>query len=305
MTKKLIFASLTLPAFVAGYVTFHPGVALATPTYIETGKPQVPGSYTVDPAHTSVGFQIGHLGISQVQGRFTKKEGKLLIGKDPTQSSVEMTVQTASVDTAVEPRDNHLRSPDFFDVENHPTLSFRSTEVVAAGSDGLKVTGDLSIRDVTKPITLDVKFEGTAVDPWGGTRAIFSAATELAREEWGITWNAALEAGGVIKCIVASGCADMSRKGQRPGRRHGEPALCLRQRGSDGTALLPFRRSTASAPSFPELEWEPLPSAAAEAGRWLLQQVPRKLHRRKRVCASCLLLPRDHRSIRGRPFQLL
>ena len=195
MTKKLIFASLTLPAFVAGYVTFHPGVALATPTYIETGKPQVPGSYTVDPAHTSVGFQIGHLGISQVQGRFTKKEGKLLIGKDPTQSSVEMTVQTASVDTAVEPRDNHLRSPDFFDAEKYPTITFKSTRVRKTGgkyvADGL-----LTIKNVAKPISIPFRYFGPITDPWGGTRiGAIADAVQINRKDFGVAYDQRLPDG--------------------------------------------------------------------------------------------------------------
>ena len=156
------------------------------------------GDWAFEPSHTSIEAVARHMMFTKVRGRFTEFAGIIHVGATPEESAVEITLQAASIDTGVEARDEHLRSPDFLDVENHPTLSFRSTEVVAAGSDGLKVTGDLSIRDVTKPITLDVKFEGTAVDPWGGTRAIFSAATELAREEWGITWNAALEAGGVL-----------------------------------------------------------------------------------------------------------
>ena len=156
------------------------------------------GDWDFEPNHTSIEAVARHMMFTKVRGKFTEFSGTVHVGDTPEESRVEITIQAPSIDTGVAARDAHLRSPDFLDVEKYPTLSFRSTKVVAAGEDGLAVTGDLTIRDVTKPITLDVKFEGTAVDPWGGTRAIFSASAELAREEWGMTWNAALEAGGVL-----------------------------------------------------------------------------------------------------------
>lgn len=156
------------------------------------------GDWAFEPNHTSIEAVARHMMFTKVRGRFTEFSGAIHVGATPEESGVQITLQAASIDSGVAARDEHLRSPDFLDVENHPTLSFKSTKVVAVGSDELEVTGDLTIRDVTKPITIDVKFEGSAVDPWGGTRAIFSAKTELAREEWGIVWNAALEAGGVL-----------------------------------------------------------------------------------------------------------
>ena len=156
------------------------------------------GDWAFEPNHTSIEAVARHMMFTKVRGKFSDFSGMVHVGGTPEESSVEITIQAASIDSGVDARDEHLRSPDFLDVDKYPTLSFRSTSVVGDGSDGLKVTGDLTIRDVTKPITLDVRFEGTAVDPWGGTRALFSATAELQREEWGIVWNAALEAGGVL-----------------------------------------------------------------------------------------------------------
>ncbi len=161
---------------------------------------QVPetGTYTLDKGHTTIEFVGRHLMITKVRGRFTDFDGQIVIGESPEQSSVEVTIQTASVDSSDEKRDGHLRSPDFLDVENYPTITFRSTKVDLNPDGTAKVTGDLTVKDVTRPVTLDVEFDGAQADPWGGQRLGFSAHTEIDREDWGLTWNVALETGGVL-----------------------------------------------------------------------------------------------------------
>ncbi len=161
---------------------------------------QVPeaGTYVLDQGHTTIEFVGRHLMITKVRGRFTDFDGKVVIGDAPEDSSVEVTINVASVDSSDEKRDGHLRSPDFLDVENHPTITFRSTKVDIGRDGTAKVTGDLTIKDVTRPVTLDVEFDGAQADPWGGQRLGFSAHTEIDREDWGLTWNFALETGGVL-----------------------------------------------------------------------------------------------------------
>jgi polyisoprenoid-binding protein YceI len=157
-----------------------------------------PGTFQIDPSHSEVGFTVRHLGLSKVRGRFGSFSGTVVVGEDPTASSVEADIELASVDTRDEGRDTHLRSPDFFDVEANPTMTFRSTSVAADGGTW-KVQGELSIKGVTEPVVLDVTFEGAiSADPWGNPRIAFVAETEIDREAFGLTWNQALEAGGVL-----------------------------------------------------------------------------------------------------------
>lgn len=156
------------------------------------------GTYALDPAHTTVEFVGRHLMITKVRGRFTEFTGEIVVGENPQDSAVNVTIQTASVDSSDDKRDGHLRGEDFLDVEKYPTMTFRSTSV-DVGSDGTaKVTGDLTVKDVTRPVTLDVEFEGAEADPWGGQRLGFSATAEIDREDWGLTWNVALETGGML-----------------------------------------------------------------------------------------------------------
>ena len=155
------------------------------------------GTWTLDPSHTSVGFSVRHLGLSKVRGRFTTFTGDVVIAEDPTQSSVEVRIDVASIDTRDEKRDEHLRTNDFFNAPDFPTMTFTSTSVSGTGSDW-QVSGDLTIRGITRQVVLDATFEGTAGDPWGGSRAAFTATTEIDREHFGMTWNAALETGGVV-----------------------------------------------------------------------------------------------------------
>jgi polyisoprenoid-binding protein YceI len=156
------------------------------------------GTWTLDPAHTDVTFTARHLMVTRVRGRFPLAAGRVVIAENPLESSVEATVEVARVDSGDAGRDEHLRSPDFFDVDHHPTVSFRSTGVEAAGDGAYRLTGDLTIKDVTKPVTLDLEYLGTISSPWGDRRAGFSASTEVSRKDWGLNWNVALEAGGVV-----------------------------------------------------------------------------------------------------------
>jgi polyisoprenoid-binding protein YceI len=155
-------------------------------------------SYTIDAGHSEVSFQIRHL-VSQVRGRFNDFSGTIALdAAKPESSSVEFKIKATSVDTALADRDKHLRSADFFDVEKHPEITFKSTAIKASGKDTYAVTGNLTIRGVTKQVTLPVSFLGTARDPWGNDKAGFETATTLNRKDYGIVWNAALDAGGFI-----------------------------------------------------------------------------------------------------------
>ena len=157
------------------------------------------GTYALDASHSQVGFAVRHLMVSKTRGRFSDFAGTIEIGENPLDSSVEVTIQAASVDTRDEQRDGHLRSGDFFDAEAYPTLSYKSRSVRPAGKDGQYIVdGDLTIKGVTQPVPLDLTFEGGAADPWGGVRVGFSAKAELDREAFGLTWNQALETGGVL-----------------------------------------------------------------------------------------------------------
>jgi polyisoprenoid-binding protein YceI len=156
------------------------------------------GTFAIDPAHTRVGFVARHLMVSKVRGSFTQVSGEITVAEDPLISTVTVRIPAASIDTGVADRDNHLRSGDFLDVEKYPELTFRSTRVLQPSDNEFKLVGELTIRDVTREVTLDVEFDGVATSPWGQEVIAFSATTEIDREEFGITWNQALETGGVL-----------------------------------------------------------------------------------------------------------
>ena len=154
-------------------------------------------AWKLDPTHSTVEFSAKHLMITTVKGRIADIEGTIYTNeKDPKNSSVEATLKTASIDTRTDQRDQHLRSADFLNVEKYPEIKFRSTRI-DGGKEEFKLTGDLTIRDVTRPITLDVEFEGQTKDPWGGERVGFSATGKIDRRDFGLTWNQVLETGGV------------------------------------------------------------------------------------------------------------
>ncbi|MFE1383699.1 YceI family protein [Streptomyces sp. NPDC058740] len=157
------------------------------------------GDYTIDPAHSSIGFTVRHAMVTNVRGTFAEHEGALkLDGSNPAASSASIDVKIASIDTGIADRDGHLRSGDFFDAEKFPTMSFRSTEAEQLGGDKYRIKGDLTIKDVTKPLSIDLEFNGTATDVYGNERVGFEGNAEILRSEWGLTWNAALETGGVM-----------------------------------------------------------------------------------------------------------
>ena len=155
-------------------------------------------TYSLDPAHAHVGFKVRHLMVSKVRGGFSDVAATITVADEPAESAVEVTVGLASIDTRDEQRDAHLRSPDFFDVEAYPSMTFRSTGVRPLGGDRWQVDGELSLHGVTAPLTLVATFEGTVQDPWGNDRIGFTATGEVDREVFGLTWNAALETGGVV-----------------------------------------------------------------------------------------------------------
>jgi len=157
-----------------------------------------PGTYAIDTSHSHVGFMARHLMVSKVRGRFTSFSGTITVADPPEQSSVDVTIDAASIDTHDPKRDEHLRSPDFLDVEKYPNITFKSTRVEMTGDESLAVTGHLTIKDQTHPVTLDASYDGVATDPWGGTRLGFEAKTEIDRETWGLTWNVPLDGGGVL-----------------------------------------------------------------------------------------------------------
>ena len=155
-------------------------------------------SWKIDPAHTNVEFAAKHLMITTVKGRIPLIEGEIVISvSDPSRSSVTARLEAAGIDTRTGQRDDHLRSADFLDAANYPEITFQSTRITGTKSE-LEVTGNLTIRGVTREVTLDVTNEGTTKDPWGGDRIAFSATTKLDRRDFGLTWNQAIEAGGVL-----------------------------------------------------------------------------------------------------------
>ena len=156
-------------------------------------------TWNIDQAHTEAGFTVKHLMITTVRGRFTDVSGRIDLDEShPENSSVDVMIDAASIDTGAPDRDAHLKSADFFDVGSHPALTFRSRKVEPVDEGRFRVVGDLTIRGVTRDVTLEVTDEGRGRDPWGGTRASFSAVTKIDRRDFGLTWNAPLETGGVL-----------------------------------------------------------------------------------------------------------
>jgi polyisoprenoid-binding protein YceI len=157
-----------------------------------------PTTWTIDPVHSSVEFAVRHLMITTVKGRFTDVQGTVVLDEeDPARSAAEIAIAVASIDTREAQRDAHLRSADFFEADRYPTITFRSTQLRDASGDGFQLVGDLTLRGVTREVALDVTSEGRSGDPWGGSRAGFSATTKIKRSDYGLTWNQLLETGGL------------------------------------------------------------------------------------------------------------
>jgi polyisoprenoid-binding protein YceI len=157
------------------------------------------GTYAIDPTHSRIGFVARHAMVTKVRGSFDRFEGSgYFDAEDPVRSHLELRIEAASIDTRNADRDAHLRSNDFFDMEQHPEITFVSTSVQPAGDGRFAVTGDLTIKGVTKPVTVDFELTGAATDPFGNDRVGFEGATAVNRKDWGVSWNAALDAGGVL-----------------------------------------------------------------------------------------------------------
>ena len=156
------------------------------------------GTFVLDKSHTEVGFIARHLMVSKVRGRFTDFEGTIVVADDPSESSVEVIIQAASINTNDENRDKHVRTNDFLSTDEFPALTFRSTKVELSSGGDWKVNGDLTVRGVTRPIVLDVQFEGVIQDPWGNQRLGFAATGEIDRNDFGVSFNADLETGGFV-----------------------------------------------------------------------------------------------------------
>ena len=163
-----------------------------------SGKAQMT-TWSMDKFHSQVKFSVSHLVIAEVTGRFTDFDVKFQHpGDDFTKAKIEATIRTTSISTDVEKRDNHLRSDDFLNAEKYPVITFKSNSIEKTGEDTYRIKGDLTIRDVTKPVVLDTKFNGTIKDPWGNIKAGFKATTTINRFDYGVKWNAATEAGGLV-----------------------------------------------------------------------------------------------------------
>ncbi|MFI1357633.1 YceI family protein [Streptomyces sp. NPDC020898] len=157
------------------------------------------GDYTIDAAHTTIGFVARHAMVTNVKGSFQDIEGTLhLDGTDPAGSTASLDITMDSIETGSADRDGHLKGSDFFNTDEFPTMTFRSTKAESLGGDNYRITGDLSILGTTKPISIDLEFNGAAKDPFGNERVGFEGKAEILRSEWGLTWNAALETGGVL-----------------------------------------------------------------------------------------------------------
>lgn len=194
MNRRLLAAAIAIPAIAAATIIFHPGVAADVTPMAQAAAPaglQKSGDFTVDPAHTCVGFDIGHLGLSRVQGRFSKVMGTVHAdAAHVANSSVTIRIDPASVDTAVPPRDADLRSANFFDVEKYADMTFTSRSIRKQGS-GYRAVGDLAMHGVTRPVEIEFKAYGPIKDPWGNTRiGIVARPLTLKRSDFGMTFDA-------------------------------------------------------------------------------------------------------------------
>ena len=161
--------------------------------------PAVTGNYTIDPVHSRIGFSVRHMMVSKVRGQFNEYSGSgYFDAEDPSQSHAELTIEASSIDTHNPDRDTHLRSNDFLAMDEYPEITFKSTKVEPGAGGRFSVTGDLTIRGVTKPVTLDLEYLGSTTDPWGNQRLGFEGGTKINRRDWGVNWNTTLEAGGVV-----------------------------------------------------------------------------------------------------------
>jgi polyisoprenoid-binding protein YceI len=174
-----------------------PARRLSKETVVTLPEGLTAGVWTLDMSHSEIGFTVRHAGISKVRGRFNEASAEARLRDSLADATLHATVKTASFDSGDANRDGHVRGPDFFDVERYPEMTFRATSIRGDGEDYV-LTGDLTIRGITKLVDLEVEYTGVAVDPYGATRAGFSAEAEISRKDFGLTWNAALAAGGLL-----------------------------------------------------------------------------------------------------------
>ena len=172
--------------------------AAAGPRVVDGVQLPAAGTYVLDPFHTRIGFIARHLMVTKVRGNFTEFDGSITIAENPAESTAQATMKALSIETGAPDRDNHLRSGDFLEAETYPELTFANARVVAQKGAKFKVLGDLTIKGVTKQVELDVELDGVVTDPFGNEKLAVSARTEINREDFGMTWNAALETGGVL-----------------------------------------------------------------------------------------------------------
>ncbi|MEU6812927.1 YceI family protein [Streptomyces sp. NPDC046831] len=173
--------------------------ATDAPAAVSADLAALTGDYTIDPSHSTLGFVARHAMVTNVKGKFNDFTGTLhLDGAEPSRSTASLDIAMAGIDTGSADRDGHLKSADFFKIDEFPAMTFRSTKAEALGGDDYRLTGDLTVLGVTKPVTIDLEFNGAAKDPFGNERVGFEGKAEILRSDFGLTWNAALETGGVL-----------------------------------------------------------------------------------------------------------
>ncbi|WP_413290777.1 YceI family protein [Bdellovibrio sp. HCB337] len=172
-----------------------PALLLSQIALADTKVPE--GTYKIDVAHSKVGFEVSHLVVATVEGKFSDFEGTFVIDPKLDKSTIDVNIKSTSVNTDNKDRDDHLRSPDFFDSKKYEKLTFKSKKITGT-PENLKVSGDLTIRGVTKPVTLDAKYTGSVKDPWGNERVAFRASTKINRKDFGLSWHKAVEVGPVV-----------------------------------------------------------------------------------------------------------
>jgi len=188
----------TTPETTAGVAVEQGTEAASTLRVVDGVTFPAPGTYVLDPAHSRIGFVARHLMVTKVRGSFAEYTGSITVAEDPKDSTAEAVIKTVTIETGNADRDTHLRSGDFLEAEKYPEITFRNARIQSQKGSDFKVVGDLTIKDTTREVVLDVELDGVAKDPWGNEKLAVTASTEINREDFGMTWNVALETGGVL-----------------------------------------------------------------------------------------------------------